>query len=89
MSARLEFLDKSGDVLIDSTLGPVTAADRGSVTTMLRQEGTSIVPNKTRKMRVVMTASDNNDDYNGAVADNVKLTLRSSRRCSLVACATR
>ncbi|HYH61347.1 MAG TPA: VCBS repeat-containing protein [Solirubrobacterales bacterium] len=76
MSARLEFLDKSGDFLIDSTLGPVTAADRGSVTTMLRQEGTSLVPNKTRKMRVVMTASDNNDDYNGAVADNVKLTLK-------------
>ncbi len=73
MRAELDVLGKSGEILAQLDL---TASDRNSLTTMLRREGTVDLPPETRKLRVDMVAFDNPDDYNRAVADNVKLTIR-------------
>ena len=74
MSGTAEFLDASGSALGTLAIGPVTAADRRNVTSLLRRAGSAPVPVRTRRIRVTLTSRDN-DRYSSAIADNVNLTL--------------
>ena len=58
------------------TIGPVTAADRGNVTTLLPRSGQVFAPSGTRYVRVVVTATRLGGlDYNDGYADNVRLRI--------------
>ena len=74
MTATAEFLDADGAALAVLQVGPVTAAERRNVTTLLRRAGSAAVPPRTRRIRVTLTSRDT-DRYSSAIADNVKLTL--------------
>jgi hypothetical protein len=75
MSARADFLGGAGEVLGSFQIGPVTAADRNNLTTLLRRQGSRPVPAGTRRVRVTVTSIDEDKSYSSAFADNVKLTL--------------
>jgi hypothetical protein len=60
------------------SIGPVTAEDRNSVTSLLPRTGTSSVPPGTRAVRVTITATKFAGSYNDAYADNISLVLTSS-----------
>lgn len=56
-------------------IGPVTAADRGNVTTLISRSTSGSVPAGTRKIQVTMTATRSTGTDNDASADNLSLTL--------------
>lgn len=70
-----DFLDAGGRPLGAFEIGPVTAAQRHNVSTMLPRAGSAPVPAGTRQIRVTLTATDADATYSGGLADNVKLTL--------------
>ena len=69
------FLGRNGGTLGSLRIGPVTAADRNKLTTLLRRAGAATLPHGTRKIRVTLTAVDADKSFSSALADNVKLTL--------------
>ena len=74
--ATATFLSASGAKLGRAIrIGPVTAASRNSATGMLPKAVTSVVPRKTRTIRVTLGASRNDGSYNDGYADNLVLTL--------------
>ncbi|MEY9965182.1 hypothetical protein ABIA33_003224 [Streptacidiphilus sp. MAP12-16] len=73
-SLSATFLSASGSSLGSSTIGPVTAADRGNTTGMLQRASTGGVPAGTRSIRVVLTATQTYG-YNDGYADDLSLTL--------------
>jgi len=75
MGARTEFIDEAGATLGAFEIGPVTAADRNNLTTMVRRQAAAPVPPGTRRIRVTVMSIDDDKLYSSAVADNVKLTL--------------
>ena len=75
MSAAAVFLDASGAVLDSFRIGPVTNVQRNNLTGLLRRSATHPVPAGTRQINVTLTARDDDANYSGASADNVKLTL--------------
>jgi hypothetical protein len=75
MAARADFLAGTGAALGSLEIEPVTAADRTYSTTLLRRAGSAAVPVGTRRIRVTLTSTDDDQSYSSAVADNVKLTL--------------
>jgi hypothetical protein len=75
MAARAEFLALAGRTLGSFQVGPVTAADRKQLTTLVRRAASAPVPIGTRRIRVTLTSTDEDKGYSSAVADNVKLTL--------------
>jgi hypothetical protein len=75
MKAAATFLDASGTPLDSFEIGPVTNVQRNNLTTLLRRSATRAVPAGTRRITVTLTARDDDANYGGATADNVKLTL--------------
>jgi hypothetical protein len=75
MAARAEFLAATGGTLGSVQVGPVTAAERKQLTTLVRRAGSAPVPVGTRRIRVTLGSTDDDKGYSSAVADNVKLTL--------------
>ena len=75
MQVTATFLDAGGAVIGSFTIGPVTAADRRNLTTLVRRAATQPMPAGTRSIRVTLAAADATGIYNSAYADNVKLTV--------------
>ena len=75
MTVTATFLGGAGAALGTLQIGPVSAADRHNVTTLLRRAGSARVPPGTRRIRVTLTALDADKSFSSALADNVKLTL--------------
>jgi hypothetical protein len=72
------FLKADGSQLGSVKIGPVTAADRGSKTTLLPRSATGAVPAGTRSIRVIVTATRASGSYNDAYLDNLDLELKLS-----------
>ena len=72
------FLGASGATLGSFEIGPVTAADRGSQTTLIPRNASRAVPASTRSIKVVITGTRLSGLYNDAYADNVSLSLAGS-----------
>jgi hypothetical protein len=70
------FLDKSGHKVKSFKVGPVTAADRSSQTTLLLRTATRSIPTATRRIKVVITSTGVNGTYDDGYADNVSLVLK-------------
>lgn len=75
----LLFLDANGRDLGSAVVGPVTAADRGNKTGLLKRAGDGAVPAGTRQIRVTLTLVFTGDVTSGmyAYADNISLVLTS------------
>jgi hypothetical protein len=69
------FLDGGGATLHVVTIGPVMAADRGGVTTLIARSTTVAVPTGARSVRVTIKMTKVSGAYNDGYADNVSLTL--------------
>ena len=69
------FLSASNTQLGTLTIGPVTAADRANVTTLLLRSTSGAVPTGTRTIKVTMTATRLSGTANDGYADNLSLTL--------------
>ena len=68
-------VDATGASTGVTTLGPVTATERGSVTTLQPRSASFAVPAGTRSIRVTITATRTAGSYNDGYADNVSLSL--------------
>ncbi len=66
-------LDAAGAVT--TTIGPVTPAERESVSNLLPRTAAFAVPAGTRSIRVTITATRAQGDYNDGYVDNVSLSL--------------
>jgi uncharacterized protein (TIGR03437 family) len=75
LSVKAEFRDWSGKALGSATIGPVMAADRSSLTSLLQRTQTGGVPAGTRYIRVAITAVRTDGSDNDALADSLSLTL--------------
>ncbi len=71
----LTFRDGIGAVTGSTQLGPVTAADRGGVTSLLRQQASGFVPPGTETIDVELRLTSVASLYNDAYADNLSLVL--------------
>ncbi len=78
MSVTATYLGASGNSLGSLRIGPVTAADRGGQTALLRRVASGTIPVGTRSIRVVMTATRLEGTSNDGYADNISLTLAGS-----------
>jgi hypothetical protein len=73
-TGRAEFLN--GNTTLGSVeIGPVTAAERGRVTRLLRRAASKALPAGTRSIRVTFISNDVDKQQSSALADNAKLTL--------------
>jgi hypothetical protein len=76
MTMTARYLDGTGVQLATTTIGGVTAAERGGETLLLPQFGVGQVPVGTRSIEIVLTAIDSGDgNYGNGYADNVSLVL--------------
>jgi hypothetical protein len=75
MQVTASFLDGASGALGSFTIGPVTAADRKSISTLLPRATSSAVPAGTRGILVTLTATNADAGGDSAFADNVKLAL--------------
>ena len=73
--ATASFLSASGKRLGSVRIGPVRAAERGSLTKMLQKSAAAPVPKTTRTVRVTLGASRTSGSYNDGYADNLSLTV--------------
>jgi hypothetical protein len=73
-SVTASFRDGSGGELRATTIGPVTAADRGQATGLLERSSTGTVPPGSREV-VVTLAATRAEGYNDGYADNLSLVL--------------
>jgi hypothetical protein len=71
----LEFLDEDGSTIGKLRIGPVTAAHRGSETTLLRRAAERAVPRGTRQVRVVIAAQSTVGGPVYGYADNIAVGL--------------
>jgi hypothetical protein len=78
MTVAATYLGASGNSLGSLQIGPVTAADRGGQTALLRRATSGTIPVGTRSIRVVMTATRLEGTSNDGYADNISLTLSGS-----------
>lgn len=72
---RVIFRDAGGAALDSATLGPVTTAERGSVTGMLRREREGVVPAATRRADLRLLCLRVNGTYNDGYADSITFAL--------------
>jgi len=68
-------LSAAGAPLAALTLGPVTAADRGSQTTLIARATSATVPAGTRSFSVRIATTRTDGDYNDGYVDSVSLSL--------------
>jgi hypothetical protein len=64
-----------GAELARTTIGPVTAAERGNRTSFRPRSGADVVPAGTRAIQIVVTARRTAGSYNDGYADNIGLAL--------------
>lgn len=70
------FFDASQKLIgSSSTIGPVSAAERGSVTALLERSATAVVPSGARSVTVTMAFSRASGSANDGYADNISLIL--------------
>lgn len=69
------FMSASAAVLGTATIGPVTAADRNGQTGLLPRETGGTVPAGTRSIRVTITATRLEGQYNDGYTDSLALSL--------------
>ena len=70
------YLSATGAAVGTLTIGPVTRANRQSLTTLLLRTATAAVPAGTRAVQITITATRQAGPYNDGYADNVAFTLR-------------
>ena len=75
MLVRAEYLSAIGAAIGSVQVGPVTAADRGNVTTLLPSSRALAVPSGTRSIRVTASSARLNGLDNDGYVDNVSLTM--------------
>ncbi len=75
MTAKAELLRGNGSTLRTLRIGPVTQAQRRTLTTLLLRSKTRQVPDRARRARVTLTATNDGDKFNFGLADNVALRL--------------
>jgi VCBS repeat-containing protein len=75
MTLTARFLDAGAVELGSTTVGGVSAADRGGLSDLLYRSGQAAVPVGTRAIDVVLTATKAAGSDNDGYADNVSLTL--------------
>lgn len=80
LTVSASFLSASGKKLGGLTIGPVTPAQRKSLTTLVAKSASRRVPAKTRSIQVALTAVRTDGSYNDGYADNLKLTLKKRAR---------
>jgi hypothetical protein len=76
-SVTATFEDVNGATLGSAQIGPVTAAQRGSVTELLQQAWYGTVPANTAQILITLTATGTGATLNGS-ADDLNLTIGSS-----------
>ena len=74
-SIEVDFRDKHALTIDSATIGPVTAADRASVTGLLQRLANGSVPVGSKTIFVQMILVRTEGSYNDAYADNLSLTL--------------
>jgi hypothetical protein len=72
----LTFRDDATGITGSDQLGPITAADRGNVTSLLHQAAEGFVPPGTVTIEVELRFTAVASAYNDGYADNVSLVLR-------------
>ncbi len=77
-TVEADFLDQTSNLLMLTTLGPVTAADRGNVTGFLHQDSTGMMPAQTRTVELFITLTRVSGSYNDGYADNVSFVVTST-----------
>ncbi len=83
------FKDSSGATLAYATIGPVLAADRGSVTGLFFKSTSGMVPAGTRRIDVDLAMTRASGSANDGYADNLSLTFtRPAAACSYSATQT-
>jgi len=70
------YLSATGAAVGTLTIGPVTRANRQSLTTLLLRTAPAAVPAGTRAVQITITATRQAGPYNDGYADNVAFTLR-------------
>jgi hypothetical protein len=75
-----------GAALGSITVGPVSPAERGGVTSLMSRTRTANVPPGTRTIVVTITARRSEGDFNDGYADNVSLTLAGNGGPDVPAC---
>jgi hypothetical protein len=71
------FQDAKGASLGTASVGPVTAADRNSLTGLLLRSTTGMVPKGTRTVQVLVSMVRTDGTYNDAYADDLSLVFAS------------
>jgi len=72
---RVTFRNTQGDPLSTATLGPVSAADRNGITSLLARSVTDRLPVGTRQIEVVLEMNGTDGSWNDGYADDLSLTL--------------
>ena len=72
---RVTFKDAAGATLGSGSIGPVLAAERNSVTSLVSKTTSGTVPAKTRRVEVVLEMTRTSGSYNDGYADNLSLVL--------------
>ncbi len=75
VTVTASFLGGGGHALGSFSVGPVTAVQRGGLTTLTAQSARSGVPSGTRVILVTMSAPATGGSYNTGYADNLALTI--------------
>ena len=79
-----QFLAADGTVLGSTTVGPVTAADRGNATGLLARSATDLVPVGARHVVVTLTMTRTDGGYNDGYADDLSFALYTATSPSAV-----
>ena len=74
MTVSVTFKSSSAD-LGSLSIGPVSASDRSSVTSLVSRSGIGAVPQQTRVVVVTVTATRSSGTYNDGYADNISFSL--------------
>ena len=70
-----QFLNAGSAVIGSSTIGGVTAAERGGITGLLLRSGGGVLPTGTQSVRFTLQATRASGAYNDGYADNLSFTL--------------
>lgn len=67
--------ENAGSILEKATIGPVTAAARNNMTGLLQRSSVGMLPAGTRTIKVLLTMTRVDGDYDDAYADSLSLVL--------------
>jgi uncharacterized protein (TIGR03437 family) len=75
MTVTAQFMDWSGAPLSNATLGPVLAAERNNLSSLIQKSVSGAVPHGARMVRVTMTANRTDGSDDDGLADSLSLVL--------------